>query len=203
MAGLVRKETTRCRFLDNKLATAERRYQAAIQKHKTATAPIREKLNRNIAVLQALDKTIELAYKDVRCDAAGVVNAISGRYGHRGALTQFIQKALQDAAPNSVSVRALIDACLIKFSLKLATPEDRKSLKHSVRTALTLLKQRGIAEQVSTLGKGYPSCWRAVNRFGASQLRALAACAQYGDKKGALDDALSAYSASPTPTDPP
>lgn len=180
IAGAIEKVTTQCQHWDQKLAKAERQYQKAVEEHKNAVSPLRRELGRNQAVLQALDKTISLAYNNVRCDAGGVVSAWAGKYGQLGALTQFVQHTLSQVAPESLSVTNLIDACVLQFNLKHPTPGDRRKLKCTLNGMLPRLQKRGLVEKVTALGPGYPSYWRAVNRFGAVSLRRQAAKALEG-----------------------
>ena len=175
IAGEVQKIATQCEHWDTKLAEAERRYQEVVKEHTAVALPLKEELLRNQVVLQALDKTLSLAYKNVRCDAGGVVSAWAGRYGERGALTQFVQETLIQVAPESLCVRDVMYACVLRFGLNLPTPADRKSLKFSVRSTLSTLRDRGLVEKVTANGPGYPSFWRAANRFGAASLRKQAA----------------------------
>lgn len=194
MAGRIQKAQTQRKFFDDKIAAAEQKYQAVVSKYAEPSTKIQEELSRYADVLDALDKTIKLTYQQVRCDAAGVVTPWAGRYGERGALTRFVQQALQDAAPNPISMKALIDASILTFELVLPTPGDRRTLKYSVRSSLETLHSRGLAErctgQGKDSGKGNSGSWRWRNRFGAAALRSIAAAAQSSPKSGGLANDL-------------
>jgi hypothetical protein len=67
--------------------------------------------------LDALGVAIGLAYENVRPDAAGVVNAWEGRYGKRGALSEFVATTFLNASPNTVSTTTLINRSAQYFSI--------------------------------------------------------------------------------------
>ncbi len=110
--------------------------------------------------LDALDASIGLAYSRVEPSAGGVVYAWAGKYGKRGALTQFILQTLKDASPAAVDTIQLINQVVLHFQLTLPFPSSRRSLRTSVKTALYCLARARLVEPLHGTARGIPGVWR-------------------------------------------
>jgi hypothetical protein len=184
LAGEVTKATIRSRTLAVKLEALQQQVSRLVL---TAQAARRTRDSRQV-VLDALDVAIGLSYESVRPDAAGVVNGWAGRYGKRGALKQFVVQALQEAAPDAVNIRDLLNQISLHFQISAQVPADRRSLKSSVTSTVSNLFKEGKVEPMhSRTGGSGPGLWRWK---APTTLSALAAKAKALSHAAAEDDSL-------------
>ena len=129
----------------------------------------------------ALDTTISLMHSGVNPAAAGCVRAWAGRYGARGALTQFVREHLQAIAPNGSLAADVQRRAIEHFGLVLSTPLERSRFKESVRTVLRQLRdQHGVVESLENWqGRRAQPIWRWKQPVSSlDELRALALAAE-------------------------
>ncbi|WP_086126498.1 hypothetical protein [Hydrogenophaga sp. IBVHS1] len=139
--------------------------------------------------LQALDVSIALVDSRVRSDAAGRVVPWKDKYGARGALSNFLRAALQDAAPQPISGADLTKLATEHFNLKLLTPPERKSFRDTVKAVLRLAVQRdGVVERLPKKNPNQRNQlygWKGPTSLSA--LRALAGAVQEPKHEPAAD----------------
>lgn len=138
------------------LAGAQRATQDAIPRLKQQVELAQERLARaehELAVaeralelgskkLQALDSTLAQINSGVDPRAGGAVKAWQGRYGERGALTQFLLELLRRSAPAPMALAVIVDQVELHFGIHHAVPESRKKLRYSIRTCLRQLQAK-------------------------------------------------------------
>lgn len=90
----------------------------------------------------SFDTVIGLAYRTVRPDAGGVVNAWAGKYGERGALRQFLVDSAKAAHPRAVTTEAIVGAVIQQFSIVIGTPQELKKLRDCVRMRLSEMQRK-------------------------------------------------------------
>lgn len=155
LAGEVNKATLRSQALAAKLDALQVSLTNLHLKVQSVSAVKAERQ----ATLAALDTAIGLACQDVRPDAAGVVNAMAGKYGQRGGLIGFVAGTLRDVAPSPLSGRQLISLVAWHFHIALTVPQDRRSLKVSVKSAITYLSKRGLVCPAHSGDGTKPGLW--------------------------------------------
>lgn len=121
----------------------------------------------------------------------------AGKYGKRGALTQFVSQTLKDASPATVDTRQLINQAAAHFQLSLPFPSSRTSLKKSIKTALYRLVQERLVEPLHGAASGTPGVWRWKQPATLADLAVRAAAIA----KAAADEAPRARAGSPDPAD--
>lgn len=173
LAGAVETAVARQALLAVHLQQAER------QRFKltAALAGTESALAHNRATVAALDVTIRLAYAHVEPTAGGVVNALAGKYGKRGALTQFISQTLKDASPAPVDTKQLINHVALHFqlSLPLLLPSSRTSLRTSIKTVLYRLAHANLVELLHAPSCKTPGVWRWKQLPTIAELAGMAA----------------------------
>jgi len=130
---------------------------AKVQQHEAVLNDLRKELEAAVAREQALrhgaaalQSSLELAEPRVCPDCVAPVRPWAGRYGKQGALKQFIRDTLAAAAPAPLSGAELKRRVIVKFSLDVRTPQERRSVKESIQSALHSLKDRdGVVERES------------------------------------------------------
>lgn len=145
------------------------------------------------ARIESFDTTIGALHAGVPPDAAGCVKAWAGRYGERGALTAFLRDYLREISPRAVLASELKQHVIARFQLVLITPDERKNLKHSIRTVLGRLRdQHGVLETVENWrGRLSQPLWRWKQAPSATDLLRLAAlAAEAADERDPQPDAL-------------
>ena len=189
IAGEVNKATIRCQALAAKMETLQRE-QKNLRHKMQSVSNVKNELQ---VTLDALDTTIGLAYRNVRPDAAGVVNAWAGKYGHWGGMTEFIVQALKDASPAPVNLRHLITRVALHFQIVIVTPADRTSLKKSVNNTVARLAKRGLVYPMHSRVGNKPGlwCWKQPATLADLAVRAAAIA------KAAADEAARANGGCP------
>lgn len=92
--------------------------------------------------LQALDSTLAQLNSQVDPRAGGAVKAWKGRYGERGALTQFLLELLKRSAPAPMALAVIVDQVELHFGIHHSVLEPRKNLRYSIRTRLRALQAK-------------------------------------------------------------
>lgn len=110
-------------------------------------------LGRLKANLQAMDAAIGMIHSAAAPDSLGAVQAWAGRYGERGALTAFVKSTLQACSPNLLTMTVLMDMAATQFGQTFSVPEERRSFRKSVRSALNSLHKKGCIEPLHS-GEG-------------------------------------------------
>jgi hypothetical protein len=76
-------------------------------------------------------------------------------------LTKAVGHALEAATPSTLSTRQLLDFVVSTFGIVLVTPADRRSLNHSVKSALSALVNAGKVENFQRSADNCsPGIWR-------------------------------------------
>ena len=157
VAGQLKDASTRCRALAIKVTKLQAQLEMCDSKYQEVLAS--EAAHH--ATLDALDAAIGLAYEDVRPDAAGTVNSWSGKYGKRGALTEFVGTTLKQAPQSGVDVSTLVNLAAKHFYISFFVPRDRMLFRKSVKTAIVKFARKGQAVMVYKPAKtGVPCIWR-------------------------------------------
>jgi hypothetical protein len=117
-------------------------------------------IGRLKANLQAMDAAIGMVQSAAAPDSLGAVQAWAGRYGERGALTAFVKSTLQACAPNLLTMTVLMDMAAIQFGQTFSVPEERRSFRKSVRSALNSLHKKGYVEPLHSGGGSEHGQWR-------------------------------------------
>lgn len=176
--------------------------EAKLHKLDSVRAPVardlqasQERLTATQQLLSALDATVEMAHPEANPQAAGVVNAWAGRYGRRGALRTFILEQVKTAGPDGISTGELIDRVICQFHLGANLPEERLSVKYSVKNGLRALQSKGLITCTARMqDNGHEmNFWRVCSAPTLSDLRALAALQATGressrDRTGSVSD---------------
>lgn len=128
----------------------------------------------------ALDVTVGLVHPGADPAAAGCVRAWAGRYGVRGALTDFIRAAVLSSGREGIRASALKERAIIEFELSPKTTVEHDALKHSIKSALVRLRDKeGVIEAgPEMLGRRPAPLWRWKQSGSLEALRALAAAAE-------------------------
>lgn len=116
--------------------------QALLEKARHSLAVAEKAQELNSAKLQALDITLAQFSPAIDPNRGVVVRAWKGRYGERGALTQFLLELLKQSAPAPMAVATIADRVELHFGIQHAEPDSRKKLRHSIRTCLRQLQAR-------------------------------------------------------------
>ncbi len=124
-----------CRDALLKLNARMREMEATLAARQVARDEITERV-------LSFDTVIGLAYRTVRPDAGGVVNAWAGRYGARGALRQFLVDSAKAAHPRAVTTEAIVSAVIQQFSIAIGTPQELRKLRDCVRTRLSEMQRK-------------------------------------------------------------
>lgn len=159
IAGRILKTEARQRSFEAQLRQCQRQLEKALHGVTNVAKSLLEYQN----TLEALDTTIGLAFQAVRPDAAGAVNALDGKYGRRGALTQFVAQLLQDAAPQPVDARIVAARVAEHFAVPQLCATDRLFLRTSVKNAFKRLHEQGKIEPLHSRVKARgtrPGIWR-------------------------------------------
>jgi hypothetical protein len=157
IAGDIEKAAARYQYFAEKVARQQKQLETLTRKAQDELAA----RSRNQATLDALDVTIGLVCQKVWSDAGGVIRAWAGRYGERGALTKAVGHALEAATPSTLSTRQLLDFVVSTFGIVLVNPADRRSLNHSVKSALSALVKAGKVENFQRSADNCaPGIWR-------------------------------------------
>jgi len=113
-----------------------------------------------LASIAALDAIMEMVDTKVNVGAGGKVNAWAGRYGPRGGLIAFISRVLEKAAPQPLTTTVLVDLAARQFGVTFNTPDERRSFRKSVCSALTGLHKRELIAPLHSRGQGSHGLWR-------------------------------------------
>jgi hypothetical protein len=172
IAGQINKAVVRSQALRTKLASLQIALERTIQ---NIQATSNFQVERQ-ATLEALDTTIGIAYREVRSDAAGVVNAWAGKYGQRGGLKAFVEQALKDASPAPVNVRHLTTRVASHFQIGVATTVDRLALGKSVKSVMSVLAEQGLVYPLHSRQGNQPGiwCWKQPATLADLAVRAAA-----------------------------
>lgn len=108
--------------------------------HELAVAERALELSSN--KVQALDSTLAQINSGVDPRAGGAVKAWQGRYGERGALTQFLLELLRRSAPVPMALAVIVDQVELHFGISHAEPKSRQRLRFSIRTCLRQLQTK-------------------------------------------------------------
>ncbi|NKE67622.1 hypothetical protein RAMLITH_17505 [Ramlibacter sp. RBP-2] len=116
--------------------------------------------NQQAAVeeLAALDVVLAASYPAVNPAAGGVVRATTGKYGHRGALREFLLSQLRRVAPKSVGTGALARLALAEFNLRPLTERERTNFRKQLR--IQLRKEAAVVEELPVPGQSGAVQWR-------------------------------------------
>lgn len=113
--------------------------------------------------LAALDTSIRLASEDqVSPTAAGTVRSFSDRYGKRGDLKAFVIKVLQDAVPEALDTRTVVQRAIVHFGLDFTTHSEHQAfVRNTIGPQLFKLKKQGLVQALH-LGNcgGKVGIWR-------------------------------------------
>lgn len=156
LAGTVAKAADKQRALGAKLERLAAQLEGVMQ----LIARAQRAQNRAQASIDAIDATMELAHPRVRSASAGEVSAWAGKYGKRGGLGEFIEHALQQAAPAPLTTTVLIDLASVQFGVTFPLPTDRRAFRKSVSSALGSLLKRGLVEPLHSREDGSHGLWR-------------------------------------------
>jgi hypothetical protein len=180
LAGALQLSVERRAFLTRRLARLEPLLAAARSELSRATA----RAESLTTTLEALETTLGLLYPGVSPSAVGPVRGWAGRYGQRGALTDFIREHLQSIAPRGIRGCELRRVLVAQFALDLPSPLERNRFKDSVHTILRQLRdQHGVIESIENWhGRRSQSLWRWKQASTLDQLR---------DAEGRLADEFS------------
>lgn len=188
VAGRVQKTEARQRSLEAHVRQCQRQLEKAVH----CVTDVKKSLSEYQDALQALDTTIELAYQQVRPDAAGVVNALDGKYGRRGVLTQFVALLLQKASPQSVDARVVAARVAEHFTIPQLCATDRLFLRTSVKNAFKRLHEQGKIDALHSRVKARgtrPGIWRwkqpipSLSELGAKAQRMAQAAAEVSNAR--------------------
>ena len=149
--------------------------QAALSRAQHELAVAEKALELSSKNLQALDSTLAQINSGVDPRAGGVVKAWQGRYGERGALTQFLLELLKQSAPAPMALAVIVDQVELHFGIQHPEPKSRQRLRFSIRTCLRQLQAKtGEVEPFRPTQSHPPGYW--VHRESASlgRLRELA-----------------------------
>lgn len=125
--------------------------------------------------LQALDSTLAQLNSQVDPRAGGVVKAWQGRYGERGALTQFLLELLRRSAPAPMALAVIVDQVELHFGIQHAEPKSRQRLRFSIRTCLRQLQTKtGEVEPFRPTQSHPPGYWVYKELASMDKLRELA-----------------------------
>lgn len=118
------------------------RAQASLARAEHELAVAERALELGSKNIHALDRALAQLDSQVDPLAGGLVNAWQGRYGERGALSQFLLDLLQKAAPSPMALHQI--ACCVEshFGIQHPDPKSRKKLRDSIRTCLRQLQSR-------------------------------------------------------------
>jgi hypothetical protein len=193
VAGEVNKAAMRSQALAAKMATLQRELKNL--HHRLQSVSNVQDARR--ATLNAMDTAIGLAYRNVRADTGGVVNAQAGKYGLWGGLTDFVVQTLKDASPTPVSGRQLIAGVISHFQIVIVVPAERRSVKTSVRSALSQLVKQGLVRPAYSGEEPMPGLWRWKQPDTLADLAVKAAAIA----RAAADEAARAGAGSPGTSD--
>ncbi|UOB06852.1 hypothetical protein [[Acidovorax] ebreus] len=125
--------------------------------------------------LQALDSTLAQINSGVDPCAGGAVKAWQGRYGERGALTQFLLELLRRSAPAPMALAVIVDQVELHFGIQHAEPKSRQRLRFSIRTCLRQLQAKtGAVEPFRPTQSHPPGYWVYKELASMDKLRELA-----------------------------
>jgi len=126
--------------------------------------------------LQALDSTLAQVNSCVDPRAGGIVKAWKGRYGERGALTEYLLELLSKSAPAPMALADIVDQVELHFGIHHAVPESRKKLRYSIRTCLRQLHAKTTTVQPYRPTQTHPAGhWVYRQTTSISELQKLAA----------------------------
>jgi hypothetical protein len=182
VAGAIETSLGRKVQIENHLARAQQQVAELVQALAGASGTLATKQ----VSLAALDRTIALAYASVAPWAGGVIKAWAGKYGQRGGLQEFVVQALKGVAPQPITTLILMSHAANHFGLTLATPQDRKKFRNSVRSILRGLQAKGIVEALHKQ-KGKVSgawCWAGDRVPSMADLAAIQAGAAHDRDPG-------------------
>lgn len=173
LAGKAEKTRRRIGRLEEMVAARESTLAGA----KATLAEAQRGHQETLSTLQALDITLELAHKNVRPDAAGIVCAWAGKYGKRGALKAFIARALREAAPRALTTSSIGAAATQHFGLQLETPDEKRAFRDTVRGSLRQLRDVDCkVESLHERRSGSPSAiWRWKSALTLADLASISA----------------------------
>lgn len=140
--GAIRTQEVKLVELEAKQATLLRQL-ARVNRDSLAAGAATERLRAN---LQALDTSIALVHQGVNPSCLGSVQAWAGRYGERGALQAFVRETLKACAPSALTMTVLLDLAAQNFGQVFSVPNERRSFRKSVRSALRALHVRELIE---------------------------------------------------------
>lgn len=118
------------------------RAQTLLEKARHSLAVAEKAIELNSAKLQALDITLAQFNPQIDPNRGVVVRAWKGRYGERGALTQFLLELLKQSAPAPMALAGIVDQVELHFGIQHVEPETRRNLRYSIRTCLRQLQAR-------------------------------------------------------------
>jgi hypothetical protein len=156
LAGTVAKAADKQQALAAKRGRLEAQLEGVLQ----LLARSRTAQSRAQASIDAIDVTLGLAHPRVRPTCAGEVSAWAGKYGKRGGLGDFVEQALQSAAPAALTTTVLINLASMQFGVAFPLPKDRRAFRKSVSSALTSLLKRGLIEPLHSREEGSHGLWR-------------------------------------------
>ena len=136
--------------------------QAEIAELEAQKIPFEQERTEKQARRSALDHTMRLVNADVDPGAGGIVNAWQGRYGKRGALSQFVADTLKAAGSEGTTAKAIAFAANVHFDLGLTDPIGfAYQLRSSILPCLRDLKIAGLAmpNRPGSVGST-PKIWR-------------------------------------------
>lgn len=125
--------------------------------------------------LQALDSTLAQLNSQVDPHAGGVTKAWQGRYGERGALTQFLLELLKQNTPVPMALAVIVDQVELHFGIQHPEPKSRQRLRFSIRTCLRQLQTKtGEVEPFRPTQSHPPGYWVCQELASLGKLRKLA-----------------------------
>lgn len=141
--------------------------------HELAVAERALELSSN--KVQALDSTLAQINSGVDPCAGGAVKAWQGRYGERGALTQFLLELLKQNTPVPMALAVIVDQVELHFGIPHAEPKSRQRLRFSIRTCLRQLQTKtGEVEPFRPTQSHPPGYWVYKELASMDKLRELA-----------------------------
>ena len=169
-------EALRQNVLEQRLANRLLRLDPLLQRTQADLDKVRRAQLDTAKRVAALDRTMALAEARLNPEAGGTVNAWAGRYGERGALTEFVRDTLEKAAPYFISQVSLRTSAIAHFGLHVGTWQELHAMRGSLRSALERLRAKGLVEREKGSSKGQqPAMWRWKAGPTLDDLRALVA----------------------------
>lgn len=153
------------------------RAQALLEKARHSLAVAEKALELKSTKLQSLDITLAQFNPQVDPNRGVVVRAWKGRYGERGALTQFLRELLKQSAPTPLALALMVDQVELHFGIQHPEPKSRQRLRFSIRTCLRQLQARTGEIEPYRRSPGHPPGYWVYRQTSFADLQKLAGAA--------------------------